>query len=69
MTLQQNMILKQCMIFRKEYTTQIVYPDRENIYQAFDLTPFEDIKVVILGQDPYHGPTSTWVSIFSSTQC
>jgi uracil DNA glycosylase len=25
----------------KEYTTQIVYPDRENIYQAFDLTPFE----------------------------
>ena len=28
----------------KEYTTQIVYPDRENIYQAFDLTPFEDIK-------------------------
>ena len=34
MTLQQNMILKQCMIFRKEYTTQIVYPDRENIYQA-----------------------------------
>ena len=24
----------------KEYTTQIVYPDRENIYQAFDLTPF-----------------------------
>ena len=40
----------------KEYTTQIVYPERKNIYQAFDLTPFNDIKVVILGQDPYHGP-------------
>ncbi|MCI2803261.1 uracil-DNA glycosylase [Staphylococcus pettenkoferi] len=40
----------------KEYTTQIVYPDRENIYQAFDLTPFNKVKVVILGQDPYHGP-------------
>ena len=36
----------------KEYTTQIVYPDRKNIYQAFELTPFENIKVVILGQDP-----------------
>ena len=29
-----------------EYTTKIVYPDRENIYQAFDLTPFEKVKVV-----------------------
>ena len=65
MTLQQNMILKQCMIFRKEYTTQIVYPDRENIYQAFDLTPFEDIKVVILGQDPYHGPNQAHGLAFS----
>ena len=36
----------------KEYTTQIVYPDRKNIYQAFELTPFENIKVVILGQIP-----------------
>lgn len=36
----------------KEYTTQIVYPERENIYQAFDLTPFENVKVVILGQIP-----------------
>ena len=38
------------MTFRKEYTTQTVYPDKQNIYQAFDLTPFEDIKVVILGK-------------------
>ena len=44
------------MILEKEYTTQTIYPDRDNIYQAFDLTPFEDVKVVILGQDPYHGP-------------
>lgn len=64
MTLQQNMILKQCMIFRKEYTTQIVY-QIENIYQAFDLTPFEDIKVVILGQDPYHGPNQAHGLAFS----
>ena len=57
------------MTFRKEYTTQTVYPDKQNIYQAFDLTPFEDIKVVILGQDPYHGPNHTWFSIFSATSC
>ena len=61
MTLQQNMILKQCMILEKEYTTQIVYPDRENIYQAFDLTPFEDIKelfwvkIHIMGPNQAHG--------------
>ena len=53
------------MIFRKEYSTAIVYPDRENIYQAFDLTPFENIKVVILGQDPYHGPNQAHGLAFS----
>ena len=49
----------------KEYTTQIVYPDRENIYQAFDLTPFNKVKVVILGQDPYHGPNQAHGLAFS----
>lgn len=33
-----------------------IYPMDEDIYNAFELTPFADIKVVILGQDPYHGP-------------
>lgn len=32
-----------------------VYPHPKHIFRAFDLTPFEDVKVVILGQDPYHG--------------
>lgn len=49
----------------KEYTTEIVYPDRKNIYQAFDLTPFEQVKVVILGQDPYHGPNQAHGLAFS----
>ncbi|MGV3243287.1 uracil-DNA glycosylase [Staphylococcus sp. 11261D007BR] len=49
----------------KEYATEIVYPDRENIYQAFDLTPFENVKVVILGQDPYHGPNQAHGLAFS----
>jgi uracil-DNA glycosylase len=41
---------------RKEYTEQTVYPAPKDIFRAFDLTPFEKVKVVILGQDPYHGP-------------
>lgn len=36
--------------------TNIVYPSHDDIYKAFQLTDFDDIKVVILGQDPYHGP-------------
>ncbi|WP_404446266.1 uracil-DNA glycosylase [Sutcliffiella horikoshii] len=38
-----------------EYAKQTVYPDKEAIFSAFQATPFEDVKVVILGQDPYHG--------------
>lgn len=37
---------------RKEYVT---YPPGKRIFAAFDLTPFDKVKVVILGQDPYHG--------------
>lgn len=35
---------------------QTVYPDTRNIFQALACTPFNQVKVVILGQDPYHGP-------------
>ena len=35
---------------------QVVYPPGRSIFRAFDLTPLPDVKVVILGQDPYHGP-------------
>lgn len=35
---------------------KIIYPKSANVFQAFTLTPFEKVKVVILGQDPYHGP-------------
>jgi len=41
---------------RSEYTSQIIYPPAKLIFNAFDQCPFENIKVVILGQDPYHGP-------------
>ena len=35
---------------------QVIYPPGSQIFRAFDLTPVEQVKVVILGQDPYHGP-------------
>ena len=39
---------------RQEYQTKTIYPHPENLFKAFWLTPFSKIKVVILGQDPYH---------------
>ncbi|MEK7156657.1 MAG: uracil-DNA glycosylase [Patescibacteria group bacterium] len=39
-----------------EYQHAIVYPAPKNIFRAFDLCPFDKVEVVILGQDPYHGP-------------
>ena len=38
-----------------EYKTKTIYPLKENIFNAFKLTPFSEVKVVIVGQDPYHG--------------
>jgi len=35
---------------------KVIYPKGENIFNAFNSTPFDDVKIVILGQDPYHGP-------------
>lgn len=39
---------------RKEYSTKKVFPEGKNIFKALDLTPFSKVKVIILGQDPYH---------------
>lgn len=41
---------------RNEYRQPPVYPPGRCIFRAFDLCPFDQVKVVILGQDPYHGP-------------
>jgi len=40
---------------KQEYTQHLIYPPAKQILRAFDLCKFEDTKVVILGQDPYHG--------------
>lgn len=39
-----------------EYSHAIVYPAPKNIFRAFELCPFDKVEIVILGQDPYHGP-------------
>lgn len=40
---------------RSEYSTYRCFPPGKQIFNAFDYTPFDEVKVVILGQDPYHG--------------
>lgn len=40
---------------KEEYSTQQIFPPAEEIFTAFELTPLSEVKVVIIGQDPYHG--------------
>lgn len=40
----------------REYKTQTIYPDMYDIFNALRYTAYKDVKAVILGQDPYHGP-------------
>ena len=53
---------------KKEYKTATVYPHPKNLFAAFELTPFDAVKVVILGQDPYHGPKQAHGLSFSVTE-
>lgn len=41
---------------KAEYATDTIYPSGKNIFRAFDKCPVDKLKVVIIGQDPYHGP-------------
>jgi uracil-DNA glycosylase len=52
---------------RLEYQSHSCYPIASNIFAAFNYTPFEKVKVVILGQDPYHGPGQAHGLCFSVT--
>ncbi|WP_017549950.1 uracil-DNA glycosylase [Salinicoccus carnicancri] len=49
----------------ERYASGKVFPPREQIYTAFELTPFENVRVVILGQDPYHGERQSHGLAFS----
>ena len=49
----------------EEYKTKIVYPPYNLILNAFKLTPFNQVKVIIMGQDPYHNPNQAMGLAFS----
>lgn len=49
-----------------KYKNSVVFPKKDKIYAAFDYTAFEDVKVVILGQDPYHGANQAQGLSFST---
>lgn len=53
------------LFLKKERASGIVYPKQTEVFNAFNLTPFENVKVVILGQDPYHGPNQAHGLSFS----
>lgn len=52
----------------EEYRTRTVYPPGPELFKAFDLTPLSEVKVVILGQDPYHEPGQAEGLCFSVKQ-
>lgn len=49
----------------EEYRTRIIYPSMYDIFNALKATPYKDVKVVIIGQDPYHGPDQAHGMCFS----
>ncbi len=49
----------------EEYKTKTIYPDKHDIFNALKFTSYDDVKVVIIGQDPYHGPNQAHGLSFS----
>lgn len=60
--------LKLTDFIRKEYSEHTIYPAGKDIFKAYDLCPFNETKVVILGQDPYHGAGQAHGLCFSVPQ-
>ena len=50
---------------KTEYSTRVIYPDMHDIFNALKATAYEDVKIVILGQDPYHEPGQAHGMCFS----
>lgn len=53
---QKEYYLRLRQFLKQEYRTRTIYPDMYDIFNALKYTAYKDVKVVILGQDPYHGP-------------
>lgn len=52
---EKDYYLKLRQFLKEEYSTQTIFPHMDNIFNALKYTAYEDVKAVILGQDPYHG--------------
>lgn len=63
--LEKDYYLKLRKFLIGEYRTRTIYPDMYDIFNALHYTPYNDVKVVILGQDPYHGPNQAHGLSFS----
>jgi len=62
---QKPYFLELCDYLDIEYANATVYPKREDIFKAFEYTSFDETKVVIIGQDPYHGENQAHGLCFS----
>lgn len=62
---QQSYYLKLRNFLKQEYATKTVYPNPYHIFNALHYTPYKEVKVVLLGQDPYHGPNQAHGLSFS----
>jgi len=52
--MEKDYFVKMLNILKDEYESQDVFPPKEDVFSAFNMTGFREVKVVILGQDPYH---------------
>ncbi len=64
----QDYYLRLRAILRREYSTRVIYPDMHDIFNALKWTSYNNVKVVIIGQDPYHGEGQAHGLAFSVRQ-
>ncbi|PLR81580.1 uracil-DNA glycosylase [Bacillus canaveralius] len=57
--------IKLSEFLKKEYQQKTVHPDQHDVFNALRFTPYQNVKVVLLGQDPYHGPNQAHGLSFS----
>ncbi len=59
------MLSLMAFLIKEQQADKLIYPDMAEVFAAFDQTPFEKVKVVIIGQDPYHGESQAHGLSFS----